>query len=69
MGKRNNASNGGPAFTVKAIASNDKNASSGKIVVDAENFKKSIPAVIFSAEDAEELQKIAERVYQLDDDS
>lgn len=69
MGKTNNASNGVSAFTVKAVASENKNASSGKIVVHANNCSKDIPAVIFSPEDAAELLKIAERVYQLDGDS
>ena len=61
MGKRNNTSNGEPTFTVKAVASKNKNASSGKIVVHANNCSKDIPAVIFSPEDAKELLEIAER--------
>jgi hypothetical protein len=53
--------------TVKAEVSNNKNATSGRILINTENFTKSIPAVIFSPEDAEELLRIAERVYHLDD--
>ena len=67
MDKRNNDSNGEPVVSVKAIKSKSKNALSGRIVVDADNYSKSIPAVIFSPEDAKELLKIAERVYHRDD--
>jgi hypothetical protein len=61
MVKRNNVSVGELTFTVKAVASKSKNASSGKIVVHANNCSKDIPAVIFSPEDAKELLEIAER--------
>lgn len=49
--------------SINAEPSSVKDATSGKIVINSQDFHKAIPAVVFTLEKAESLLEIVEEVY------
>jgi hypothetical protein len=50
-------------LTFRVKASNRSNATAGRIIIDATQYHRAIPAVIFSPEKAEELVDLLEKAY------
>lgn len=50
-------------YSLKVKASNKESATTGRIIIDSRNYHRSIPAVVFTPEQAEELVDLLEGAY------